>query len=169
MKILIQVLILSISLIQTDCQGYKEYLIKENLKINIPNSFVEMDVIELSNKYKRASFKPNVEFIDTQLSISLQITYGINPLKSELVDELRVSYETNFKELYPDAIWLETKTKKINSLTVGYLETMDKENYNLIFFTSLNNEQVHFVLQGKKEEFKKVQEISRKIMASIKK
>ncbi len=169
MKILLlHIIILSTTLFGSDNQDYQEYLIKDNLTINFPVSFIQLDSMDLVKKYRNKPFMPTVEFYDTEKSMTFQISYGTNPLNPELVEELRASYEKNFKEIYPDAIWLETKTKQINSLTVGYFETLDNENYNLVFFTSLNNKQIHFAIQGRKENLDTIQKIARKIMESIK-
>ncbi|MEH0153471.1 hypothetical protein V6R21_05540 [Limibacter armeniacum] len=141
----------------------------EQLSIDVPSTFSQLDPEVLDEKYHDQPFHPVLELHQEQDSITLILSDNLNPLSEGEVDNLREFYENHFKGMYPNAVWLDTKTVDINSLPVAYLETSNQGEYYLVFFTAVDGRQIHIAISAKSENLDRVRETSRGIMESLKK
>lgn len=162
-------MMITLNIFNSGCNQQNTYdiHINDGLIITVPETFVELDSVEIDVKYNSRSYKPNREFIDTTTSLNFVVTYGQNPLNDDGISERLQSYEVTFKNRYPNANWMRADVETINSLKAGVIETTDSLNYQLIFFTSVEGKQVHFGLQGKKDLMNKIQPVSITILNSL--
>lgn len=150
LKRLLFVLILFFNL-NAYCQDFKKVNFFDKLNIFIPETWQELEV--LPNDFKEISSRPDRVFSDKNNPIKLQLSFNKNSLNESSIDELREKYYLRFKEIYPDAIYVNNKSFNVNSFKVALIETIDSNNYNFIFFTSYLGKQVHFVIQSSKDRY----------------
>lgn len=107
-------------------------------------------------------------------SAETTIAYDVKPnnIPPEKIEEFRAGFTQMFPRVVPGLQWKQNKIIELAGRKWVYFEmtstAIDADIYNIMLFTSYNNQMLIFNFNSSKEEFKKYEKALRKSIQTIK-